>query len=190
MNELQHPVVCRLLAVCSASDGEEVRVADEAYEIDLVAEELIAVSGDLPRFVQELTGGRRIHNSTAYRWALRGVCGRRLPTVRVARRLYTSRDAFSWWASKRSLRRARLRSSPGPSTLRTRCVGRASESKSPPECELTSGECSAHQTLRGCSGCRSTLGRRTSSSGQGISGCSTSRFPREAFGPRDTAGLP
>lgn len=75
-------------------------MADEAYEIDLVAEELIAVSGDLPRFVQELTGGRRIHNSTAYRWALRGVCGRRLPTVRVARRLYTSRDAFSWWASK------------------------------------------------------------------------------------------
>ena len=72
----------------------------ETYRIEIGADELIAVAGDLPRFVQGLVGGKRVHNSTAYRWALRGVRGRRLPTVRVAGRLYTSKGAFSWWAAK------------------------------------------------------------------------------------------
>lgn len=75
-------------------------MADEVYDINLVSEELIAISGDLPRFVQGLVGGKRIHKSTAYRWALRGVRGRRLPTVRVAHRLFTSPGAFSWWAAR------------------------------------------------------------------------------------------
>jgi len=72
----------------------------DSYKIDLDAEELLALSGDLPKYVQQVVGGRRIHKSTVYRWALRGVRGRRLPTVRVARQLYTSKGAFSWWASK------------------------------------------------------------------------------------------
>lgn len=74
----------------------------EKYEIDLNNEEILALSDDLPRYVRELVKGKRIHKSTAYRWALRGVRGRRLPTVRIASRLYTTKGAFSWWVSKLS----------------------------------------------------------------------------------------
>lgn len=80
---------------------ERARMMGDQYKIDVGAdEELIAVSGELPRFVQTLVGGKRVHNSTAYRWALQGVRGRRLPTVRIASRLYTSKAAFAWWAAK------------------------------------------------------------------------------------------
>lgn len=75
-------------------------MTDDDYKIDIETEELLAVSGALPKFVRSLVGGRAVHNSTAYRWALQGVRGRRLPTVRIASRLYTSKAAFSWWSGK------------------------------------------------------------------------------------------
>lgn len=69
------------------------------YEIRIGVERLIAIRDELARFVQRVVRGKRIHNSTAYRWALRGVRGRRLPTARIGGRLFTSEGAFSWWAS-------------------------------------------------------------------------------------------
>jgi len=74
-------------------------MANDAYQIDVGSDPLIAVGEELVRFVQRVARGRRIHVSTAYRWALRGVRGRRLPTARIGGRLYTSKGAFSWWAS-------------------------------------------------------------------------------------------
>lgn len=80
--------------------GKSVVGSQDRYVICLAEEELLAVAGELPRFVQSVVGGKRIHKSTAYRWALQGVRGRRLPTVRIARRLYTSKRAFSWWCAR------------------------------------------------------------------------------------------
>ena len=74
-------------------------LSETSYVIDASKEELVDVARGLPRFVHDLVGGKRIHKSTAYRWALQGVRGRRMPTVRVAGRLYTSKEAFSWWSA-------------------------------------------------------------------------------------------
>lgn len=74
----------------------------ERYRICVANEALIAIRDELANFVQRVVRGRRIHNSTAYRWALRGLRGIRLPTVRIGGRLYTSESAFSWWATELS----------------------------------------------------------------------------------------
>lgn len=81
----------------TARIGIDVMPVD-AYKIDAGTERLIAIRDELARFVKGVVGGKRIHNSTAYRWALKGVRGRLLPTVRIGSRLYTSAGAFSWWA--------------------------------------------------------------------------------------------
>jgi len=41
------------------------------------------------------TGGKRVHFSTLWRWALRGVRGHRLEHVRVGRTICTSREALN-----------------------------------------------------------------------------------------------
>lgn len=70
----------------------------DAYRIEVGDDALVSVGSELAKYVQGLVGGRRIHKSTAYRWVLEGVRGRRLPAVRVGGRLYTSPGAFSWWS--------------------------------------------------------------------------------------------
>ena len=87
----------------NSPEGEERAAAIVAavdYKIVVGSEPLISIRNQLPRFVQKLVGGNRIHNSTAYRWALKGVRGRRLPSVRVGGRLFTTAGAFSWWSQE------------------------------------------------------------------------------------------
>lgn len=72
----------------------------ETYRIAVGEEELICLKDGLARFIAKAVGGRHVHNSTAYRWALKGIRGLRLPTVRIGGQLFTSKGAFSWWSQR------------------------------------------------------------------------------------------
>ena len=50
----------------------------------------------LPR----LRGGKRVHVATLHRWALKGVAGVRLETIRLGRTVVTSREALQRFAER------------------------------------------------------------------------------------------
>ena len=64
--------------------------------IDLQSEALVPLR-DVPDLLPSRQG-RKLHVSTAYRWAQRGVGGRRLETVQIGGQTYTSREALDRFA--------------------------------------------------------------------------------------------
>lgn len=58
--------------------------------IDVEAETLVPIGA-----VPGLVPGRRVNLSTVWRWCLKGVRGRRLESVAVGGRRYTSREALT-----------------------------------------------------------------------------------------------
>ena len=70
-------------------------------EIDIHNEHLMQLSEAadwLPRH-----RGKKIHLSTLWRWAKRGVQGVRLETIRIGGRTYTSREALQRFAIRRTV---------------------------------------------------------------------------------------
>jgi hypothetical protein len=60
----------------------------------VVATELVFPLAESPRHVPSRRGGRRLHQSTAFRWAKHGLRGVRLETIRVGGTLCTSAEAL------------------------------------------------------------------------------------------------
>jgi hypothetical protein len=66
--------------------------------IDLSTETTFPL-GELPRHVPA-RNGRRMHLSTGFRWASRGIRGVRLETIRVGGLLVTSVEALQRWCEQ------------------------------------------------------------------------------------------
>jgi hypothetical protein len=68
--------------------------------VDLFVEHLVPLS-DVPSLLPPRPNGRRLHFSTIWRWATRGVRGGiRLATVRIGGATYTSREAIQRFADE------------------------------------------------------------------------------------------
>jgi hypothetical protein len=61
--------------------------------IEILRESLVTF-GEAARALPSRQLGKRIHPSTLYRWAVRGIRGQRLEVVRIGGTLYTSREAL------------------------------------------------------------------------------------------------
>ena len=61
--------------------------------IDTALENLVPLR-DVPRLLPARPNGKRLHISAVYRWALRGIRGVRLETVKIGGTTYTSREAI------------------------------------------------------------------------------------------------
>lgn len=69
--------------------------------IDTAVENLVPLR-DVPRCLPARPNGKRLHISAVYRWALRGVRGVRLETVKIGGTTYTSREAIQRFSERLS----------------------------------------------------------------------------------------
>ena len=67
--------------------------------MDLLRENLVTLS-EAARALPSRRKGKSVHPSTLHRWALRGVGGHRLETVRIGGTAYTSREALERFAER------------------------------------------------------------------------------------------
>lgn len=69
--------------------------------ISINSESLIPLS-EVPQHLPRRPGGKKIHVSTVFRWALRGCNGTRLETCQVGSLRYTSVEALGRFVERRS----------------------------------------------------------------------------------------
>lgn len=67
--------------------------------IDLEAETVFRLA-EAPKYLPMGRGGRRVHVSTVFRWAQRGIRGVKLDTIRVGGALHTSTSALQRFAEQ------------------------------------------------------------------------------------------
>lgn len=53
--------------------------------------------------LKDLAREENVHYSTAWRWALKGISGVRLPTWRLGGKRWTTREAVEWWSEQLTL---------------------------------------------------------------------------------------
>ena len=63
--------------------------------MDAILSEQVVSIAETPKRIPPMKGGRRVHISTVYRWALRGVRGVVLETIMIGGRRCTSVEAMS-----------------------------------------------------------------------------------------------
>jgi len=67
--------------------------------MDMLRENLVTLS-EAARGLPGRRQGKRIHPSTVYRWAVRGIRGHRLEVVRIGGTVYTSCEALQRFAER------------------------------------------------------------------------------------------
>lgn len=84
--------------------------------------------GEVHKHLPMRPGGKRIHKSVVYRWALKGVRGVRLETLHIGGRVYTSLAALQQFTQRTHPEPAgRQSQGPGDSSRRSEWVGQRLE---------------------------------------------------------------